>query len=225
MPASSILKEALDRGQKALDEFESKKLLSAFGVPVAREAEAAGPDEAALAAKDLGYPVAVKALGSEILHKSEEGLVAVNLPDEEAVRKETERILAAAGDRARGVVVQAMARGRRELVLGLVRDPQFGPCVMAGLGGIYTEALNDVAFRMAPLDEAEARDMLGDLACEKLLGPFRGEAAADLDALVTAIVGIGDLGASQEAVSEIDVNPVIIGPDGSITAVDALVIL
>jgi len=118
-----------------------------------------------------------------------------------------------------------MVSGKRELVVGLHREPQFGPCVMLGIGGVLTELLNDTAFRIAPFDEAEARDMADELRARKILDPFRGEAAADMRALCRSLTAVGRLGAEQPAISEIDINPLIITPGGGIKAVDALIVL
>jgi acetyl-CoA synthetase (ADP-forming) len=124
-----------------------------------------------------------------------------------------------------GALVSVMVAGRRELVAGLVRDPQFGPCVMAGLGGVLTEAFADVGFRMAPVDRLEAMDLIDGLACRRMLDPVRGLAAADTDALADVLVALSRVGLDHDQVAEIDVNPLIVKPDGGVVAVDALVLL
>ncbi|MEW5723233.1 MAG: acetate--CoA ligase family protein [Thermodesulfobacteriota bacterium] len=220
-----LITRALAQGQKALSEYESKKVLAGYGLPVAREVLAGGEDEAAGAAEGLGWPVVLKACGPELMHKSEGGLIVLGLEDRDAVRAAYRRLRDQAGAGAEGVLVQETVPGPRELLLGLHRDPQFGPVVVAGLGGVLTEILNDAAFRLAPLDEAEARDMLEELRGRKIFKAFRGQAPADLGAVCRSLVGLGRLGLERPEVAEVDVNPLIIRPDGRVTAVDALVVL
>ncbi len=223
MEPEKILEKALLEGRKNLTEHESKQLLAAYGLPVAREVLTQSLEQALSAAALLGYPLAAKACGSKIAHKSEKSLVRLHLQDDAALEKAFQEL--ANSPDAEGVLISPMIAGNRELVLGLVRDSQFGPCVMAGLGGVLTEVINDTAFRMAPVNEGEALDMLDELNGKAILGPFRGQAGADKSALAACLVALGRIGMEQEAVKEIDVNPVILGPEGSITAVDALVVL
>lgn len=220
-----IIDRALARNQRALSEFEAKKLLSAYGIPVTREYLAAGRDDAAAAARKLGFPVVVKGSGAELMHKTESGAVFVNIESEAGVTAAYDKIAGRLGNAFEGVLVQEMVAGKRELVLGLHREPQFGPCVMLGLGGVLTEVLNDTAFRIAPFDAAEAQDMAAGLRSAKMLGPFRGEAPVDMDALERSLVALGRIGLDLESIAEIDINPMIIMPDGGLKAADALVVL
>lgn len=210
---------------KTLSEAQSKKLLADYSIPVTHEEVAEDIEQAVEAAARLGYPVVVKGHGATLAHKSELGLVAVGLADDSAVRKACEAMAGRVGEGLEGFLVQPFVEGRREFVIGLIRDPLFGPVVMFGLGGIFTEALEDVTFRLAPLTEGDARSMLGDLGASTLLGAFRGEAPADTEALVRALVGVGRLGAEREDIAEVDINPLIVSPDGQVRAVDALVVL
>jgi len=123
------------------------------------------------------------------------------------------------------LLVQEMVKGARELVCGLTRDPQLGPCVMFGLGGVFTEVLDDVAFRMAPLTPGDAREMIGEIRARKILDPFRGEAAIDQEILGHVLVSLGSIGLEYENVAAIDINPLKVRPDGKPVAVDALVVL
>jgi acetyl-CoA synthetase (ADP-forming) len=123
-----------------------------------------------------------------------------------------------------GVLVQEMIKGSREFVIGLTRDPQFGPCVMFGIGGIFTEVMKDVSFRIAPLTQADAEEMIEEIRMKKLLGEFRGSPAVDRSALVCALVGIGELAIRHSEIAEIDINPLIIAGNKPVAA-DALVIL
>lgn len=152
----SIIEQGLARGQGALSEYWSKKVLAAAGVPVTREELAGDADQAVALAGEIGFPVALKACSWRLMHKSEAGAVALNLTGADAVRAAYERV-AGAADELEGVLVQEMVAGSRELVAGLIRDPQFGACVMVGLGGVLTEVLQDTAFRVAPRDWVRRR--------------------------------------------------------------------
>lgn len=221
-----ILAKAIERGQSSLSEHESKLLLEKYDIPTAREKLATSADEAVSAANEIGYPVVLKAEGPDIAHKTERQLVAVGLRDDDDVRDAYDTIMKNLGDTpSDGALVQAMVKGERELVIGLVRDPQFGPCVMFGLGGIFTEVLKDTSFRVAPITEDDAMQMMDDIRAKAILGPVRGMKPADKPKLAKALVGLGRIGLEQEAVGEIDVNPLIISADGEPVAVDALVIL
>jgi acetyltransferase len=212
---------------RTLSEHASKQLLSGFGIPLAREVLAITPDEAAAAAERIGFPVALKLCGDAIAHKSERGLVRLGLADAVSVRAAAAALLALARpeDGAVSLLVAEMVPGKRELIAGLVRDPQFGPCVLLGLGGILTEALGDVAFAAAPLTLAEARALALRLRASHLVTkPFRGEPAGDLEALAELLVALGRVGGERPDVASVDLNPVLLtARDGRPVAVDALV--
>jgi acyl-CoA synthetase (NDP forming) len=159
-----------------LSEAESKARLAAHGVPMAGERVVATADDAVAAADALGYPVVVKLNGDRIAHKTERGLVRLRLGDAAAVRAAGAELLAAAtaDDGEVSLLVAPMIRGNRELIAGLLRDPQFGPCVMLGVGGILAEALGDVVFRLVPIERVDAMEMIEGLRTQKLLGEFRG---------------------------------------------------
>ena len=207
-----------------LSEAASKQLLARYGVPVLDERTAADADAAVAAADELGYPVVVKLCGDSIAHKTERGLVRLALQDAAAVRAASVELLATvrAGDGAVELLIAPMVRGSRELIAGFVRDPQFGPCVMFGVGGVLAEALGDVAFRLVPLTELDADELLDDLATQKLLGPFRGEPAVDRTAVAATLVGLSRLAHDRPDVAAVDLNPLIV-VDGKPVAVDALV--
>lgn len=225
MEPEQIIQQAKDRGQKALSEADSKKLLAAYGVPVVDESIAASPEQAAELAGETSFPVVLKALGPRLTHKSERGLVALNLNNTQQVSRAARRMADEAGGDLEGFLIQPMLAGRREFVAGLFHDPQFGPVVMFGLGGVFTEALNDVVFKLAPLKPSQAGHMLKQLKARELLGPFRGEAAADSEALIQTLMGLSRLGMEMPQVTEVDINPLLVGPDGTVSAVDALVVL
>ena len=219
---SDIIREAKARGETTLSEHDSKHLLAKYGVPVTREVLTNSRAEAVAAAQSLGFPVVVKGCSAAIAHKSEHGLVELDLTDAQAVGNAFDRMRA----RVPGisVLVQEMVVGRRELILGLVRDPQFGPCVSLGIGGIFTEAVADVVFRVAPFGPAEAAAMMDDLKNAALLRSFRGLPAVDRGVLAEALVALGRIGREHEDIREIDVNPLVICGSRPI-AVDALVVL
>jgi acetate---CoA ligase (ADP-forming) subunit beta len=219
-----LIKQALDKGQKALSEYESKQFLKAYGIPVTDEGLAKNSDEASAIAARLGYPVVLKACSPELMHKSEAGAIEMGLKNEAEVRAAYQRLVESASLSLDGILVQEMIRGNRELVLGLSRDTQFGPCVMFGLGGVLTEVINDTVFRVAPLEPIDAREMMEELKARAILDPFRGQAAADREAISRSLIALGQIGLENEAVAEIDINPMIIDPEGQVIAVDALVI-
>ena len=209
---------------RTLAEDASSALLAEFGVPVAPATRVSDPDAAAATADAIGYPVVAKLVGDAIAHKTERGLVRLGLRDADAVRAAAADLLAAArpDDGAVAVLVAPMLRGTRELVAGLVRDPQFGPCVMIGFGGVLTEAIADVAFVPVPLDALDAAEAIESLSTQALLGPVRGEPAVDRDALAAVLLGLGRLAEARTDVVSVDVNPLIV-VDGRPVAVDALV--
>jgi len=218
-----LLQKAISKKQKALSEYESKLVIAAAGVPVTREKLAHTPEEAASFAAEIGYPVALKGCSDRLTHKTESGVIHLNLDSPDDVMHAFEAIMKTAPG-IDGVLVQEMIKGNREFVMGLTRDPQFGPCVMFGLGGIFTEVLNDVSFRIAPLTEEDAEEMMEEIRSRELLDEFRGSPAVDRDLIVRALVGIGDLGMKHEEIAEIDVNPLIVS-GSRVVAVDALVVL
>ncbi|OHD64791.1 MAG: carboxylate--amine ligase [Spirochaetes bacterium RBG_13_51_14] len=218
-----IIKKALKRGQKTLSEYESKQVIQSVGIPITREKLARSRDEAIAFAEEIGYPVVLKGCSDKAAHKTEMGLVKLKLAGPDEVRKAYDEIVGKGLD-LDGVLVQEMIKGEREFVIGLSRDPQFGPCVMFGIGGIFTEVIRDVSFRVAPLTELDAEEMIDEIRMKKLLDEFRGSPAVDRKQLVKALVGIGDLGYRHDEIAEIDINPVIISGNTPVV-VDALVVL
>lgn len=223
--ADDLIRSGLNRGQRALSEYESKKLLGLYGIPVAREELSHSADEAVSVAEGLGFPVALKACSAELMHKSERGGIELNLRSKGDVREAYGRIIQGVDLELEGVLVQEMVPGQRELVVGLNRDSQFGPCVMLGIGGIMTEVFQDTVFRMAPFDMIEAKDMAEELRFKTILGAFRGQKPVDMDVLCRTLIAVGQIGLELEAVSELDINPMIITLEGRVFAVDALVVL
>ncbi len=222
---------ARSAGRLALDAIEARPLLAAYGIITPAEALATSPHDAALFARQIGFPVALKLISPDILHKSDIGGVILNVEDEEAAARGFEILVGRAaaahpGAHIRGVQVQQMIRGGQEMIVGVKRDPTFGPLIMFGLGGIYVEALRDVSFRLAPLTRLDAEEMIDEVRSARLLAGLRGAPPADRAALVDAIVRIGHLAADHPEIAELDVNPLLVLPQGQgAVAVDARVIL
>lgn len=209
-----------------LSEAESRRVVARHGVPVSAFVTGRSTDEviAALAADPgVEYPVVAKLCGRAIAHKTERGLVRLRLGDEAALRSACDELLAAArpDDGDVEVLVSTMVAGNRELIAGLNDDPQFGLTVMLGVGGILAEAIRDVVFRLVPIDEVDAGEMIDDLATQRLLEEFRGEPAVDRQALIDALVGLARVGEQEAGIRAIDLNPMIL-VDGRPIAVDAL---
>ena len=219
------LETAIANKQTALSEFESKRLLSAVGIPVTREKLVQSAKKAVAAAEAIGYPVALKACSWQLMHKSEHGCIELNLTSARAVQEAYDRICKKTTLSLEGILVQEMVEGQRELMVGLSRNPQFGACVMLGFGGIMTEVIKDTVFRVAPFDRGEALDMIQDLKSNPMLAAFRGQKPADITTICRTLMAIGQLALGEETIAEIDINPLIISPDGAVKAVDALIIL
>ena len=221
--ATGIIEKALTDGQRALNEYDAKRFLSCFGIPVNREAIAQSVDSAASEAVKIGFPVVLKACGTHLFHKTEVGGVVLNLRTAEQVREAGERLMKIDGCQA--LLVQEMISGERELVCGFTRDEQFGPCVMFGFGGIFTELINDAVFRVAPLTTGDVFEMVRELRTQKLTDAFRGQAGVDMDMLSKVLVALGEIALQFYQVLQIDINPLKSRPDGKLVAVDALVVL
>lgn len=220
-----IINRAKSQGRTTLTEAEAKQVLKKYGIPVVEEQVVETIEETQIAAERYGYPVVLKGLGSRLTHKTERGLVKLNLNNKEEVRSAALYIKDAAGTDLEGFLIQPMLQGKREFVAGLFHDEQFGPTVMFGLGGIFTEAIEDVVFALAPLEKNEAQRMIEQLEAQKLLGEFRGEKAPDREALINVLVGLSKIGKEIPEIREIDINPLLVTADGKVTAVDALIVL
>jgi acetate---CoA ligase (ADP-forming) len=221
--AAGMIRAALAAGQNALDEHQAKALLAAYGVPVTREGIAATEDEAVKTACEIGFPVAVKACAWEIMHKSGRGLIALDIGTQDDLRSAFRSIRDAAG-REVPILIQEMVAGSREFVAGMTRLPGFGPCVLFGLGGVFTEALKDTAMRAAPLSATEAEEMVTDIRARALLAEFRGLPAVDLASLAGILQAVGAIALLHPEIAEIDLNPIIIAGSRPVVA-DALFVL
>jgi acyl-CoA synthetase (NDP forming) len=221
---------AREDGRRTLTEAEGKRLLTSVGIETTRFTVCPDADAAVEAADEIGYPVVVKVSSPAVTHKSEwaGGVgVAVGLDDAAAVRSAATEIFDAAAERdidADVLVEEAMDLDRgTEVIVGGVRDPSFGPVVLTGLGGVFTEIFEDTSHRIAPIDRAEARSAIEELQAVELLEGYRGSDPADVDALAAAVAAVGDL-VVEQPIAELDVNPLLAATDGVI-ALDALVVL
>lgn len=219
-----IIENALKQGRTMLSEYESKKVLSAYNIPVVSEYPAENIEELFEAVAKTGYPLVLKGCSPEIAHKTEKGLIHVDIRSEDEARAAFDEIISRMDGSGNTVLVQEMVKGKRELVAGMTRDRQFGPCVMFGLGGIFTEILKDISFRVAPLDRKDAMDMMHEIKSSRILESVRGMEPVDLDVMAELLINTGRIGLENERVKEIDINPLIISGSKPV-AVDALIVL
>ncbi|HTX09620.1 MAG TPA: acetate--CoA ligase family protein [Solirubrobacteraceae bacterium] len=214
--------EARNQPWSLVDAAAAAELACEYGIPIPRQEIVSRPEDAVRAAAEIGYPVALKAVRADIVHKTELGAVALDLRDSEAVHAAATE-MSASFEGETDLLVQRMARGDIEMIVGTKRDPTFGPVVLVGLGGVWAEVLNDVIVRLAPVSAAEAEEMLGELRGAALLHGDRGQPAADLYSLSQTIVAASRLAADHPEVLELDLNPLICRTDG-VTAVDVRII-
>jgi acetyltransferase len=218
-----LLDHAAEAGRARLLEHEALAVFAAYGIPVVEHRVAGDEDEAARAADEIGYPVVVKALSADIVHKSELGVVRVDLRDEAGVRDAVRGITDAAreaGAALEGLLVERFHQAGKETIVGMTQDPSFGPVLMFGLGGIYVEALKDVTFRVQPVSEIDAREMIDSLRARRILEGVRGEAGVDRDLLVEVIQRVSQLVGEHHRIAELDINPFLARPEGGV-ALDA----
>jgi acyl-CoA synthetase (NDP forming) len=219
-----ILNNAIKQGRTTLSEYESKIVLASYKIPVTRETMVEASSDLFAATHEIGYPVVMKGCSPEISHKTERGLVRIDVRNDTEALNAFNDIMSGMNGTGSAVLVQEMVKGRRELVIGLIRDPQFGPCVMFGLGGIFTEILRDVSFRLAPLEKRDALEMMNEIKAHKILDAVRGMEPVDRDILSEMLINVGNIGLSNDTIKEIDINPVIISGSRPVAA-DALVVL
>ncbi len=211
-----------------LDEYEAMKLLERSGIGTVPTRLAKSREEAVGIAEELGFPVVCKISAQGLLHKTEAGgvLIGIRNADETAAAWDALTANAEKGgigqNRLRGIIVQQMVSSGIECIIGGVRDDSFGPSVMFGLGGIYAELYRDVAFRLAPLTEADAFSLIGATKAAKLLAGFRGKPAGDIGALASMLVAVGRMMDSDSRIVELDINPCIVRSD-SVLALDAMI--
>ena len=221
-----LIDKKLKSSVKSLAEDEAKKVFKLFHIPVIQEKLTDIDASNVLSAcNKTGFPIVLKAAGTDILHKTEAGLVQIGLSSDNQVLDAVKKMKNSAGDDIENFLVQPVITGKREFVAGMFKDPQFGPVIVFGLGGILTEALNDVVFKIAPLNDADIQDMFDQISAQKLLDDFRGEKKVDKNAIKKILKTLSDIAITYPDIKEIDINPLIIQPDGSPVAVDGLIVL
>jgi len=231
--AAEEVRSLFDRSRGAMTEFQSKQVLAAYGVSCTPELLCGSADEAVAAAREIGTPVALKVMSPQILHKTEAGIIALNLTGEQEIHRSYDRLLAAARSydpdaSIDGVLCQRMATGAvSEAIVGLLIDPQFGPAVIFGMGGVMVEVLGDRALGIPPLDRDTARGMIEQTRTCRILKGFRGAPPADMEALIDVLIAVGNLAVDwSERIEALDINPLLIMPEGKgAVAVDALLVL
>ncbi|MFT5367333.1 MAG: acetyl coenzyme A synthetase (ADP forming)-like protein [Candidatus Latescibacterota bacterium] len=224
-----IFEKVIAEGRNALPEVEAMAVLEAYGFPTLKTQLAKTVDDAVHIAQDIGFPVVMKIASPDILHKTDVGGVVVGVEDVAGVREVFETLMGRAKSHRPdanlwGVAIQQMAKKGREVILGMTRDHTFGPLIMFGLGGIYTEALRDVTFRLAPLRCLSARNMLSEIRGRRILEGIRGEGPVDLDSLQTCLERLSQLVVEFPLIKELDINPLMTYEDGACVS-DARIIL
>ena len=229
MSVESVVNQARSEARSLLNEIEAKQLLHEAGIPVARTVLAATQEQARAQAAEVGYPVVLKIVSPDIAHKSDVGGVIVGLENEDAVSTAFDEIIANATNAVpnatiTGVAVQHMAPAGTEVIVGMTTDPQFGPVVMFGLGGIMVEVLKDVSFRVVPLEERDAEQMIDEIRGSAILAGVRGQPPADKVAIKSALLKVSEFVQANPDVRELDLNPMMVYADGAI-AVDARIVI
>jgi acetyl-CoA synthetase (ADP-forming) len=227
--ASRILSQACREGRKFLLETEAKTICVEYGIPVTRFELAGSAEEAVKFANRIGFPTVLKIVSQDIIHKSDIGGVIIDLKNADDVRHGYSQILQNVkknNSKARiaGVLVQEMAPSSTEVIVGATKDPQFGPAIMFGLGGVFVEVLKDVTFRIAPITEDDAREMISEVKAYPLLKGYRNTPPADIDTIVKILLNTSRLVTDHMEIKELDLNPVIVYEKGAKT-VDARIIL
>lgn len=229
MTTARIMSRAREEKRTVLTEIEAKEILGEAGIPCTRTVLATTREKAVSISEEIGYPVVLKVSSVDISHKSDAGGVKINLQNKEAVEKAYDDIMTSCRAYApdadiEGVAVQSMAKVGTEIIMGMIKDPSFGPVVMFGLGGVLVEVLKDVSFRIVPIDKADAEDMTGEIKGKKLLQGYRGQDPADVPCLQDMLVKLSDFVNETPGIEEIDMNPVFAYKDGAVV-VDARIIL
>jgi acyl-CoA synthetase (NDP forming) len=226
---SRILSQAHKEGRKSLLETEAKTVCIDYGIPVTKFALARNEAEAVECAGRIGYPVVLKIVSPDIIHKSDVGGVVVGVKDAKGVRDAYDQILKNVRShdskaRITGILVQEMAPSSTEVIVGAIKDPQFGPAIMFGLGGIFVEVLKDVTFRIAPITEDEACEMITEVKAYPLLEGYRNTPPADTKAIANILLNTSRLVTDHLEIKELDLNPIMVYQNGAKT-VDARIIL
>lgn len=225
----TIIQKVLKEGRSFMLVNEAQQICNLHHIPTPRSHVTLNANEAVLKAKDIGFPVALKVISPQILHKSDAGGVILNIRDEEELKAEFEKLVAEVGRREPsakvvGILIEKMVPPSTEVIVGGIRDRQFGPSIMFGIGGIFTEIYDDVAFRVAPIDKIDALNLVHELKGSKILEGTRGKPPADLDSIVSVLINASNLMMEHDAISQLDLNPVIVYSD-SVCAVDSRIVI
>ena len=220
-----LISARLLSSSKSITENEAKKIFKLFHIPVVEEKKETNINRVLDACGKIGFPVVLKGMGQNILHKTESGLVRVGLSSADQVRDAVGQMKTSAKDDIEAFLIQPLVSGKREFVAGMFKDPQFGPVIVFGLGGVLTEALKDIVFKIVPLNDVDMDDMFEQLSSKTLLNAFRGEKKVNKTAIKTILKDLSDIAQAFPDIKEIDINPLIIQPDGSPVAVDGLIVL
>jgi acyl-CoA synthetase (NDP forming) len=225
----TIIQKALQEGRSSLLIPESQQICKLHHIPTPVSHVVQSVEEAVTKGKLIGFPVVLKIISPQILHKSDVGGVVLGIKGEAALKEAYPKLIAEVRKNnpkaeVLGVLIEKMMPSSTEVIVGGIRDSQFGPSVMFGMGGIFTEVYKDVAFRVAPIDKIDALNLIHELRGSKILEGIRGQPAADLDALVDVLIDVSSLMSQHSAISQLDLNPVIAYPDG-VCAVDTRIVL
>jgi acyl-CoA synthetase (NDP forming) len=234
--AKAIFKTARDEGRTFVLEHEAKDIMKAYGIPIPPYETAATAEEAVKKSEKIGFPVVLKILSKDVLHKSDAGGVKINLKNADEVKEAFADIMEGVKaygkdkgikvDLSKGVFISDFADMGTEVIVGVMRDPQFGHALMFGLGGIFVEVLKDVTFRLIPLTEIDAREMIREIKAAKILDGIRGEAPRDVDALVDVIMAVSKMVEENPDITELDCNPVFLYEKGKgVLVVDARILI
>ena len=224
-----IINGARSKGRSFLLEPEAKEVCRLHGIPITSYGVAGSIDEAVTLSKEIGFPVVLKIVSPDILHKSDAGGVVLDLKTSDGVREAYEEILANAkryksDAKIAGILVQEMAPSSTEVIIGMTTDPQFGPTLMFGLGGIFVEVFQDVAFRVAPIEERDAYEMIREIKAYSILQGVRGKEPSDVKALADILLRVSKLVMEYREIEQLDLNPVLAYSTGA-KVVDARIIL
>jgi len=227
--AAEIIENAKKQHRKILMEHESKSICLSYGIPVTNFKVAFSADEAVKFAQEIGFPVVLKILSPDIIHKSDVGGVMLNLKSIDDVEKGYSAIIESVrrnvpNANILGVTVQEMVPPSTEVIVGAIKDPQFGPVLMFGLGGVFVEVLQDVTFRVAPIKEKDAEEMVKEIKAYPLLKGFRGSPPANIDSIIRILVNTSKLVTENEEIAELDLNPIMVNEKGA-KVIDARIIL
>ena len=226
-----IIERALSQRRKWLLEPEAKEICRQFQIPVPEFGVAVSKEEAVNLANKIGYPVVLKIISPQVIHKSDVGGVIIGLKSDVEVREAYDRIIERVRKkvpdaRVEGVLVEKMYPSDVEVIVGMTKDPQFGPAIMFGLGGIFVEVLKDVSFRIVPVNEEDAREMIQEIKAYPILAGVRGKEQRDIDAIVKIILKVSELVSRYEQINQLDLNPIFVYEKGrGAVAVDARIIL